>query len=156
MHLFKYLPAWPGGGLKRVIRAPKLHALDAGLLSAILEVDMKAIEEYWPLLGLFLESFVFGELLKLSAWSDYGLSFHHFMDKDKNKVDFVICRGADAIAGIDVKASATIRMSDLSGLRKLRDATGPSFKCGVLLYNGKQILSYGDRLFIAPVSVLWT
>jgi hypothetical protein len=36
------------------------------------------------------------------------------------------------------------------------DRIGDRFVAGVLLHDGERTLSFGDRLFAVPVSVLWT
>lgn len=156
MYLLKYLPAWHSNELKRLLKTPKLHFLDSGLAAAIRQIGLRTIQSDRTSFGPLLESFVFSELQKLSSFSDRWLSFHHFRDKDRKGVDFVISSGGNAIVGIEVKASATVRPRDFAGLRKLQFATGPSFRFGVLLYTGTQIVPFGDALFAVPVSVLWT
>lgn len=75
--------------------------------------------------------------------------------KDGAEADVVIERGARAVAGIEVKASATVTAADPRGLRKLRDASGKRFAAGVVLYDGEASASFGDRLFAVPVRALW-
>lgn len=41
------------------------------------------------------------------------------------------------IIGIEVKASATIRMQDFQALAKLKKAAGKHFLTGLLLYDGE-------------------
>lgn len=156
LYLIEYLPAWRTGELRRLVSTPKLHFLDTGLLSAIRKIDQRVIEENRGVFGPLLESFVFAELKKIATWSKEQHSFHYYRDKDKAEVDFVISSGFNALAGIEVKASATVQSKDFAGLKKLQAAAGSSFKVGVLLYTGERVLPFGDRLFAAPVSVLWS
>ena len=156
MYLLKYLPAWHSNELKRLLKTPKLHFLDSGLAAAVRQIDLRTIQSNRTVFGPLLESFVYSELQKLASWSKHRLFFNHFRDKDRKGVDFVISSGGNAIVGIEVKASATVRPRDFAGLRKLQFATGPSFRFGVLLYTGTQIVPFGDALFAVPVSVLWT
>ena len=55
------------------------------------------------------------------------MSLYHFRDRDGFEVDIVIEKGAQAVAGVEVKAGATVTASDFRGLRKLRDAAGDRF-----------------------------
>lgn len=71
------------------------------------------------------------------------------------EVDTVIERGARALAGVEVKASATVTQRDFHGLRKLREAAGKRFVCGVVLYDGGTCASFGDSLFAVPIRALW-
>jgi uncharacterized protein len=70
-------------------------------------------------------------------------------------VDLVIERGALDVAAVEVKAAATVTQGDFRGLRKLRDAVGERFACGIVLYDGETTAGFGDRLFAVPVRGLW-
>ena len=64
-------------------------------------------------------------------------------------------RGPAAVAGVEVKAAATVRPSDFRGLRKLAVTVGDRFACGVVLYDGELTARFGDRLHAVPVRRLW-
>ena len=64
-------------------------------------------------------------------------------------------RGAAAVAGIEVKAAATVSDADFRGLRKLREAAGARFVAGVVLYDGEVSASFGDGLYAVPLRMLW-
>jgi hypothetical protein len=70
-------------------------------------------------------------------------------------LDLVIETGGGALVGIEVKASATVNAGDFKGLRKLAAACGDNFKLGVVLYDGKTPVPFGDLLVAAPMSCLW-
>ncbi len=72
-----------------------------------------------------------------------------------NEVDLVIEQGFSAVAGVEVKASSTVRDADFRGLRKLKNATGDRFAGGVVLYEGEKCWSFGDGLAAVPVRLLW-
>ena len=73
----------------------------------------------------------------------------------KSPKAYVVDCGLLAIVGVEVKAAATPRSGDFTGLRYLRDRLGSRFKAGVLIYTGSQTLPFGDRLAAVPVSGLW-
>lgn len=99
--------------------------------------------------------FVFQELKRQASWHDEPLSFHHFRDRDGFEVDIVIKRGARAVAGVEVKAGATVTATDFRGLRKLKEDAGTRFTCGVVLYDGEMSARFGDALFAVPIRALW-
>lgn len=59
------------------------------------------------------------------------------------------------IAGIEVKASATVRTADFAGLRALAEACGSRFAFGVVLYDSENVVPFDSRLAAAPLSCLW-
>ena len=58
---------------------------------------------------------MFSEVLKLMTASDLRLTPHHFRDRDMREVDIVLERDDGMIAGIEVKASATVKAGDFGG-----------------------------------------
>ena len=59
------------------------------------------------------------------------------------------------LAGIEVKAAATLGDADLKGLAALREVAGKRFHRGVVLYTGREALPFGSDLWVLPVSALW-
>ena len=149
------LQPWYTNAIKRVIKTPKLHFLDSGILAASRGLSFGRVKADRSAFGALLETFVFAEIMKLMAWSDVRLAPFHFRDQDGHEVDIVLERDDGAIAGIEVKASATVTAGDFSGLKKLAEASKKRFTFGVVLYDGDTIVPFGDRLAAAPVSCLW-
>ncbi len=105
-------------------------------------------------MGQFLETFVFQELKRQAICQEQPLSFYHYRDKDQVEVDIVIERGATSVAGVEVKASATVTTSDFRGLHKLKRVTSERFASGVILYDGEIASSFGGQMFAVPIRSL--
>ena len=153
--LLEELPPWHSNRLSRLIKTPKLHLGDTGLACALLGVDAAALAADRTLLGQLLETFVFQELRRQASWEDQPMAFHHFRDRDDAEVDIVLERGGLEVAGIEVKAAATVTAADFRGMRKLKDAAGKRFKAGVVLYDGEATVPFGDSLYAVPIRHLW-
>jgi len=155
LFLLKRVRPWFRNEMQRLIKTTKLHFVDSGLLGATLALTEAQIAKDRMKFGALLETFVFGEITKLAGWADEKYNLHHYRDKDQDEVDIVIEDDGGALTGIEVKASATVRATDFKGMRKLMAYCGGDFKLGVVLYDGAQIVPFGDRLFAAPISCLW-
>ena len=155
MYLLKRVGVWARNRLNRVVKTPKLQFIDSGLLTALLDLTADEVERDRSRFDNVLETFVFGELLKhtTAAEGDYRLMYYR--DTDKFEVDIVIESAAGQLLGVEVKAAATVKESDLRGLRKLAGLAGGAFKMGVLLYDGTETLPLGDDIWAAPLSTLW-
>ena len=153
LFLIEQLQPWHSNRLSRLIKTPKLHLADTGLACALMDINSQTLWEDKPLLGQLLETFVFQELRKQASWHDENLSFYHFRNKDKVEVDIIIEQGR-LLAGLEVKASATVKKEDFKGLNKLKESCGKHFAAGVVLYDGDSILPFGDRLFAVPISTM--
>jgi predicted AAA+ superfamily ATPase len=146
---------WFTNALKRIVKTPKLHFLDSGLLATARGLTFDRVKADRGTFGSLLETFVFSEVLKLMTASDLRVTPHHFRDRDMREVDIVLERDDGTIAGIEVKASATVKAGDFSGLRALADACGDRFAFGAVLYDNTDVVPFGDRLAAAPLSSLW-
>ena len=157
LFLIHTLPPWyTRTPLKRVTKSPKLHFLDSGLLAALKGLTPERLRLDRTPFGSVLETFVLGELLKLTSWADDRYAFSHFRDKDRNEVDIVIEDGLGRIVGVEVKASATVSKGDFAGLRRLAAATRDSFAFGLVLYDHEHAVPFGERMAAAPLSTLWS
>jgi hypothetical protein len=153
--LVRRVEPWFRNRLKRLVKTPRLHFLDSGLLAAVAAVTPERIAGDRTILGPLLETFVFSEVLKQAGWFEKACTVYHYRDKDQDEVDMVIESDSAGLVGIEVKAAATVGAGDFRGLRKLADAGGRDFKLGVVLYDGETTVPFGDRLFAAPISCLW-
>lgn len=155
MYLIETLQPWFINGAKRIVKTPKLHFLDSGLLASVRNLAFARVQADPVAFGPLLESFVYAEILKLMATSDQWLTPYHFRNREQREVDIVLERDDGMIAGIEVKASATVRHKDFAGLRTLAEASGKRFAFGVVLYDSANIVPVGERLMAAPLSCLW-
>ena len=153
--LIATLQPWFTNALKRIVKTPKLHFLDSGVLASARGMTFDRVKADRGTFGALLETFVFSEVLKLMTASDLRLTPHHFRDRDMREVDIVLERDDGVIAGIEVKASATVKSSDFAGLRALAEACGDRFAFGTVLYDSADVVPFGDKLAAAPLSSLW-
>ena len=152
--LLEHLQPWHTNRLRRLIKTPKLHLSDTGLAVSLLGMDSETLYNDRTILGQTLETFVFQELKRQAGWNDRPVQFYHFRDKDGFEVDIVL-EQAGRIAGVEVKAAATVTGKDFRGLRKLRESTGERFAAGVLIYDGEHIAGFGEDIYAIPARVLW-
>ena len=153
--LLEELPPWHNNRLSRLVKTPKLHLGDTGLACALLGVDAAALWANRTLLGQLLETFIFQELRRQASWRDSPIAFYHFRDKDGVEVDIVMEGSGQRVAGIEVKAAATVTSNDFRGLRKLQESARGRFAGGVVLYDGEMTVPFGDGLFAVPIRSIW-
>lgn len=155
LFILERLPPWHSNRLSRLVKSPKLHVGDTGLAAAMLGVGTASLAADRALLGQLLETFVFQELRRQASWHDAPMAFYHFRDRDDAEVDIVIERGTRSVAGVEVKAAATVNQTDFRGLRKLAKAAGERFVRGLVLYDGETSIGFGERLYAVPIRQVW-
>ena len=153
--LVQRVPAWSNNRTSRAIHAPKAYVSDSGLLTHLLGANATSLGEPGGAAGPVLETFVAMELRRQLGWSEQPASLHHFRTKDGVEVDSVLETPDGRVAGVEVKAGATVTARDFKGLRIVRDLLGPQFAAGVVLYCGTQTLPFGERLWAVPMAALW-
>jgi uncharacterized protein len=153
--LLDRLPPWHSNRLSRLVKTPKLHMADTGLACALLGIDGAGLYRDREAFGPLVETFVLQELKRQASWRATPISFYHFRDRDGTEVDIVMEQGAGSLAGVEVKAGATVTDGDFRGLRKLKAAAGKRFTAGVVLYDGEISASFGDGMFAVPIRALW-
>jgi predicted AAA+ superfamily ATPase len=155
--LVRRLPAWHTNRIKQITKGPKILLSDSALLAHLLRTDRKRLADDDSLLGAVLECFVGMELTKQLSATKTRASLLHTRTASGGEVDFIL-EGADGrLAGIEVKASATVRGEDFKHLATVRNRIGDErFVRGVVLYTGEERLPFGERLEAWPLSMLWT
>lgn len=155
VYLVKTLHPWYSNRLKRLTKTPKLHFLDAGLLSAILGVGPAVVARDRSAFGPILETFVLSELLKIAGWSGERHQFFQLRDKEKREVGVVIEDARRRVVGIEVKAASRVRVDEFGGLCRLKEACGDKFVQGFVLYDGAKAESMLEGMTALPISSLW-
>jgi predicted AAA+ superfamily ATPase len=151
--LVQTIPAWSTNLTARVVHRPKVTITDTGLAARLLGGRLRTDAE---LAGRLIETFVSGELRAQAEWSATRPSLYHFRDRDGAEVDLVLESGDGRVVGVEVKAGATIRSEDLRGLRLLEQRMGADFAAGLVLCTAPAPSHLGGRLWIMPMSALWS
>ncbi|HSW30296.1 MAG TPA: ATP-binding protein [Longimicrobiales bacterium] len=155
LYMVRRLPPWFRNPLKRLVKTPKVHVLDSGLLAATLGLTADQVGRDRTPFGPVLESYVHAELLRQAGWLPGGGTLHHYRDKDMNEVDLVFVAPDGGAIAIEVKATATVREQDFAGIRKVAAAMGRDFRLGLVLHDSDQTIPFGHALYAAPLSALW-
>lgn len=154
MFLIKRVAPWSGNELSRLIKTPKLHFLDAGLQASLVRLTPERALTDRARFGATLESWVCGELAKTLSLTPEPWQVMHYRDKDQVEVDFILESSDRQLIGIEVKAAASVTTADFRGLKKLQTLTGANFTSGIVLYDGEQVLSMGERLWAVPLALI--
>lgn len=151
------LRPWSSNLGSRQVKTPKLFLVDTGMMSALIGADASryAAIDQGELAGMLLETFVVMELVKQRTWSRTRADLYFYRDAHQREVDVVIETPAGDVAGVEVKAAASLGRSDTRGLRFLRDKLGHRFKAGIVVYTGAATLPMGDRIWAVPLRGLW-
>ncbi|RLB95209.1 MAG: ATP-binding protein [Deltaproteobacteria bacterium] len=123
-----------------VVGMPKLHFLDTGLACHLLGQNKPGSLHTSRFYGALLETLVVTEFFKQAVWAEDDYRFWHFRDRAGNEVDVVVENSAGEVVGVEIKASATIKLEDFRGLVHLADYARGKMRRGVVFYSGANLL----------------
>ncbi|WP_367268162.1 ATP-binding protein [uncultured Thiohalocapsa sp.] len=114
------LPAWHVNLRKQLVKAPKLHFFDSGLLCHLLGVRDAEQLRVHPLRGAVFESWVFAELFKLLVHRGEPPSLFHYRETRGAEIDLLLERGL-ALTAVEVKSAATVATDFFNALERFSD-----------------------------------
>jgi len=156
--LIHRLPAWGTTLGSRIGRQPKVHLVDSGVASWLLNVtpakiaraDPAALTEY----GHLLETFAVGEILKQVSWWDAPVIAGHFRTGAGHEVDLVLERDDGQVIAFEVKAGSRIHSEDVRGIQELRGKLGQRLAAAIILYTGAYSYLH-EGIAVLPLDRLW-
>lgn len=155
LHLVVSVPAWSPGFAARAIRAPRLFIEDSGLLAHLLDADATRIAGNDVLSGRAYESFVAMELARLLPHTATAPKLRHWRGPHGEEVDIVLENRSGGVIGVEIKSGATVRRSDLRGLKKFRELAGDNFLAGLVFCTARQTIPLASRTWATPIEALW-
>lgn len=129
------LPAWHSNLRRRLVKMPKLHFYDTGLVCWLLGIRNADQLVSHPLRGSIFESWVVSEIVKHRSNRGLTGGVAHFRDRSGTEADLVV-RGPDAAAVVEAKSSATPSSTMLASARRV---------CGIIAdagLNGEPLAVY--------------
>jgi predicted AAA+ superfamily ATPase len=138
------LPAFSGNIRKRLVKMPKLHFYDTGLVCWLLGIRNVNQLRTHPLRGAIFETWVISEILKhrLNA-GEFGNMFFY---RDQNGVEAdLIIEKPDRLLLVEAKASQTAASDFFDGIRRVRDVLSEVRPCtATIVYGGESQQARGD------------
>ena len=117
--------------------------------------DARRVSKDRSLPGRIMETFVLGELRKQLSWTAPHASLYHFQTATGSEADVVLEQVDGSVAGVEIIARATVTAPDFAALQALRGQLGKRLQAGIVLYLGEHVVSFGDKIWLAPLLTLW-
>ncbi len=138
--------------LKRLIKTPKIYALDTGILNHLLQINSKKELESSHFKGQIYESFVYDELIRANSSATKKAEIFYYRTTDKKEIDFILEFG-EKIVAIEVKTSNSISKDDFKHIYFLQEQL-KEFDKGIVLYKGDSFLKIDKNMYAVPFGFL--
>lgn len=131
--------AWHRNLRKQMVKAPKLHFVDSGLVCYLLGIRQPDELRHHPLRGAIFESWVAAEIYKYRSHRGQFMNIRHFRESRGIEIDIVVEDGESLIA-CEVKSASTIDPSFFRNLDRfgelMRQAGAGPKMTNRLVYGG--------------------
>lgn len=152
LYIFDGLEPWAKSDYAKIGKRTKYYAADAGLVANLLGWNEDRTFYDDDANGKLVETWVYHELASLIDKSmEYKMT--QYRDSDKREIDFLIERDDGAMLGVEVKAGA-VSQEDFKHLKWFATNLAPNRFIGIVLYSGKDVLSFGPDMHAVPLSAL--
>jgi predicted AAA+ superfamily ATPase len=138
------LPSFSGNIRKRLVKMPRLHFHDTGLVCRLLGIRSVDQLRIHPLRGAIFETWVVSEILKhrLNRGESGGIYFY----RDQNGVESdLVIEHANHLTLVEAKAGQTVTGDMLAGVRRVIAAVSEYKPCrAVVVYAGQTMQRRSD------------
>jgi len=130
------LPAWHSTVRKQVVKAPKWHFIDTGLVCSLLGIRSADELRHHPLRGAIFESWVVSEVLKQYTNRGEAHSLYHYRESRGLEID-LLAEVAGQLNIMEIKSGSTINSAYFKNLKKfIENGVTPSDAQAWLVYGG--------------------
>lgn len=106
-YIIHRLPAWHANIRKQVVKTPKLHFFDSGLLCYLLGIREPEQLRLHPLRGAVFESWVVSEIFKALAHRGMQSNLFHYREARGTEIDLLV-ENSQELAAVEAKSGATV------------------------------------------------
>ena len=150
-YLWRHLPAWDRHPTKRLVKHPKGHLRDSGILHPLLRIRTRDELLTHPRMGHLWEGFVIEQVLRQLAHAGESAKAYHYRTGAGAEVDLVL-EGSFGTVPVEIKYAET---GDPRKWRALRDFVAEQ-DCpfGILIDNGTRVRRLDERIVAIPATHL--
>ena len=138
---------------KRLVKTPKVYFTDIGTLCHLAGLRDPAHAASGPMGGAIMETAVLSEIVKTATHRGLTPQVYFWRTLARTEVDIVV-ESDGKLVPIEVKLSATPRLSMAAAIRTLQKDLGPAAPPGYVVHPGDVRLPMGSGVTALPFSNL--
>ena len=140
-YIIHRLPAWHGNIRKQVVKAPKLHFFDSGLVCYLLGIREPEQLRHHPLRGAIFESWAVSELYKAQVNRGERPQMFHYRESRGAEIDVLVNQG-ECLYAIEIKSGTTASTDFFKHFQilpdRLKNTRLPSVIHNHVIYGGEE------------------
>ncbi len=132
------LPAWERNSTKRLVKAPKIHFMDYGVLQAVMQ-------KRGGMTGAEFESLLVAEMYKQAKNVFANASFFHLRTQDGKEIDLLV-ETQDGYYAFEIKMADHVCLSDARHLMQVESILDKPLLQGFVLSNDTETHRFSERV----------
>jgi predicted AAA+ superfamily ATPase len=149
--LWRKLPAYENNHLKSLIKTPKGHLRDTGLINHFLHLKTPDDMKSHPQFGQIWESFIIEQIIRHFDNQLQDADFSYYRTKNGAEIDLIIAFN-NQIIPIEIKVASTYKKSHIQNLNKFINQHNCPF--GLLINNGDTVFKISKNVYQIPAVCL--
>ena len=139
------LPAWERNSAKRLVKAPKIHFMDNGVLQAVLQ-------KRGGTTGAEFESLVVSEIYKQAKNVFANVSFYHLRTQDGKEIDLLV-ETQDGYFAFEIKMAEHVTIADARHLMSIDSILDKPLLQGFVLSNDVETHQFANNIQAVNVAM---
>lgn len=139
------LPAWERNSAKRLVKAPKIHFMDNGVLQAVLQ-------KRGGTTGAEFESLVVSEIYKQAKNIFANVSFYHLRTQDGKEIDLLV-ETQDGYFAFEIKMAEHVTIADARHLMSIDSILDKPLLQGFVLSNDVETHQFANNIQAVNVAM---
>ena len=139
------LPAWERNSAKRLVKAPKIHFMDNGVLQAVLQ-------KRGGTTGAEFESLVVSEIYKQAKNIFANVSFYHLRTQDGKEIDLLV-EAQDGYFAFEIKMAEHVTIADARHLMSIDSILDKPLLQGFVLSNDVETHQFANNIQAVNVAM---
>ncbi len=149
--LWRQMPSYQRNAVKRVVKHPRGHLRDSGLLHHLLRLPDRSALLTHPQIGRSWEGMVIEEIIRQLGCGGVGFEAYYYRTSAGAEVDLVL-EGAFGLLPIEIKHTQTVDPRGLRSLRRFVQERGCAL--GVVVNNDRAPRLYAPDIVGVPFACL--
>lgn len=149
--LWRMLPSFNINYVKRIVKMPRGHIRDTGLITSLLNIHSIDALVSHPDFGRIWESFIIEQLIQGFKKDLIPINTSYYRTHDGREIDLIL-EGPFGIIPIEIKAGSTVRSSSLYAIKAFIETH--SCPIGIVINQSGEVSMLSARLIQIPASYL--
>ncbi len=149
--LWRRIPSWQKNVNKRIVKTPKGHLRDTGLINYMLRIQDESDMKAHPQFGKIWETFVAEQLIRQFTNQLERLDYYYYRTQNQAEVDLIL-ETESGLIPIEIKAGSITAKRQLKALEAFIEEHNCAY--GLVVNNGDEVYKLSPKIYQLPAVFL--